>query len=184
MCLGIPLGMLLSPSPGQLLGSYVLNRVLAIRLDQWLKGILHQREKERKKERFKQIELPAKLLDYFLWSNKSKINQSDWRNDVNTLIATGFTVTSKKKMYEVSPLSNRWDPKWSLEFKTKLWVVKGRLKFMSLFKWAVWKETCENHSSGWQNWRFDKIGDSGVKGVILKYCRCTSYYSTSHRRER
>ena len=27
-------------------------------------------------KRFEQIELPAKLLDYFLWSNKSNINQS------------------------------------------------------------------------------------------------------------
>jgi len=27
-------------------------------------------------KRFKHIELPANLLDYFLWSNKSNINQS------------------------------------------------------------------------------------------------------------
>jgi len=27
------------------------------------------------KKRFDHIELPAKLLDYFLWSNKSNINQ-------------------------------------------------------------------------------------------------------------
>jgi len=27
-------------------------------------------------KRFEQIELPAKLLNYFLWSNKSNINQS------------------------------------------------------------------------------------------------------------
>jgi len=30
--LGMTLGMLLSPGPGQFLGSYVVNRVLAIRL--------------------------------------------------------------------------------------------------------------------------------------------------------
>jgi len=39
-------------------------------------------------------------------------------------------------------------------------------------------------TSGRQKWRFDKIGDSGVKRVILKYCRCTTYCSTLHRRER
>ena len=127
MCLGIPLGMLLSPSPGQLLGSYVLNRVLAIRLDQWLKGILHQREKERKKERFKQIELPAKLLDYFLWSNESNINQSDWRNDVNTLIATGCTVTSKKKCTrsarcrKVETRNGHWNSKRNYEWSKDGW---------------------------------------------------------------
>ena len=46
MCLGMPLRLLLSPGPGPLLGSYVVNRVLAIRLVQCLKGILHQREKK------------------------------------------------------------------------------------------------------------------------------------------
>jgi len=49
MCLGIPLGRLLSPSLGQFLGSYMVNRVLAMRLVQWLKGILHHRKKERMK---------------------------------------------------------------------------------------------------------------------------------------
>jgi len=41
-----------------------------------------------------------------------------------------------------------------------------------------------DYSSGRQNWRIDKIGDSGVKQVILKYCWCTTYCSTSHQRER
>ena len=48
MCLA--LGMLLSPGLGQFLRSYVVNRVLAIRLVKWLEGILHQRKKERKKD--------------------------------------------------------------------------------------------------------------------------------------
>jgi len=39
-------------------------------------------------------------------------------------------------------------------------------------------------ASGWHNWKLDKIGDSGVKQVILKYGQYTTYCSTSHRRER
>jgi len=40
------------------------------------------------------------------------------------------------------------------------------------------------HTSGRQNWRLDKIGDFGVKPIILEYCRCTTYYNTTHWRER
>ena len=36
----------------------------------------------------------------------------------------------------------------------------------------------DDNSSSRQNWRLDKIGDSGVKRVILEYCRCTTYCST------
>jgi len=51
MCLIINAGMLLSPGPGQLLRSYIVNQVLVIHLVtiQRLKGILHHRKKERKK---------------------------------------------------------------------------------------------------------------------------------------
>jgi len=42
----------------------------------------------------------------------------------------------------------------------------------------------DNQTSGRQNWRFDKIGDSGIKRVILKYFGFTTYCSTSHWRER
>ena len=42
----------------------------------------------------------------------------------------------------------------------------------------------DDNSSRRQNGRLDKIGDSGVKRVILEYCRCTTYCSTSHQRER
>jgi len=38
-----------SSGPGQFLGSYVVNWVLAARLTQWLKGLRHPRKKERKK---------------------------------------------------------------------------------------------------------------------------------------
>ena len=38
--------------------------------------------------------------------------------------------------------------------------------------------------SGRPNWRFDKIEYFGVKRVIVKNCRCATYYCTSHRRER
>jgi len=45
MCLGMPLvmplGMLLSPGPGQFLRSYVVNQALTIHLVQRLKGIVH-----------------------------------------------------------------------------------------------------------------------------------------------
>jgi len=34
---------------------------------------------------FEQIELPAKLVDYFLWSDKSKINQWSWRDSFNRI---------------------------------------------------------------------------------------------------
>jgi len=62
-------------------------------------------------------------------------------------------------------------------FTAKRWV----------FFWLFCRHTfSDNHgvTSGRPNRRFDKIGDSGVKQVILKYCRCTTYCSTSHRRER
>ena len=46
------------------------------------KGLAHKKENVRKnpiftnlKKRFEHIELPARLLDYFLRSNKSNINQ-------------------------------------------------------------------------------------------------------------
>ena len=54
--------------------------MFTIRLVQWLGGS-SKPKKERKKERnlLEQIELQAKLLNYFLGSNKSNINQSkDW----------------------------------------------------------------------------------------------------------
>ena len=39
------------------------------------------------------------------------------------------------------------------------------------------------YTSNPKNWRLEKIGDYGVKPVILKYCRCTTYYSTSQQRK-
>ena len=42
----------------------------------------------------------------------------------------------------------------------------------------------DDNSSRRQNGRLDKIGDSGIKPVILKCCRGTTYCITSQRRER
>ena len=61
---GMPLGMLLSHSPGQFLGSYAINRVLTIRLVQRLKSIVHQRNKEKKT--YLQISCTCTCL--LLWS--------------------------------------------------------------------------------------------------------------------
>ena len=33
----------------------------------------------------------------------------------------------------------------------------------------------KHRSNNRKNWRLEKIGDSGTKSVILKYCRCTTY---------
>jgi len=39
---------------------------------------------------FKQIELPAKLLDSFLWNNKSNINQTKAQQDIKVAITKGL----------------------------------------------------------------------------------------------
>jgi len=103
--LGMPLGMLLCPSLGKFLGSYVLNRVLTIRLVQRLKGILHQRiKKERPTCRFHVLVLvlcydqrclcsptlhftyrflsPQKLFSTFLWEHKHQRHL--WTKKVET----------------------------------------------------------------------------------------------------
>jgi len=42
------------------------------------------------------------------------------------------------------------------------------------------RKTCARELATWKNWRMEKIGDSGVNPVSLKYCWCTICYSTSN----
>jgi len=69
----------------------------------------------------KQIELPAKLLDYFLWSNKSIVNQSGRRNPkllldaLETLLISSstkddpHTVTALRALKANTGQKQNWD---------------------------------------------------------------------------
>ena len=47
-------------------------------------------------------------------------------------------------------VAKSWYPKWSLGWNSESWWPKFRFRF----KWAAWKETCDNHSGFWfPNWR-------------------------------
>jgi len=58
------------------------------------------------------------------------------------MILRSLLNTSQCTLGQSSPFPQRSDPKWSSECKRNpRWS-----KFMSLFKWALWKETCDDHS--------------------------------------
>jgi len=50
-----------------------------------------------------------------------------------------------------------------------------REKSMVKIDWSIKKQLIGDTSSNRKNWRLEKIGDSGTKPVILKYCWCTTY---------
>jgi len=89
--------MLRSSGPGQVLGSYVSNRVSTIRLVQWLGWVFEN--KERKKEE--------------IWPYPSQILEEEKRNN----FFPGLILPIKPRMH-ICPCS------WSIEISKKIWIQK------------------------------------------------------------